>query len=211
MAKHGNRGMTSPCGSADVLEALGVCITCTPERVAKCIETAGIGFMFSQAHHPAMKYAAPVRRELGFRTVFNLLGPLTNPAGATVQVIGVFDPSFTEPTALALRGLGSQRAFVVHGLDGLDELSTLGRTRVTELRNGAIRTYELTPAEVGLPVARAEDLKPESDPQGNAELVRSVLAGQPGPRRDIVLLNAAAALVAAVNAGTLERSEEALR
>jgi anthranilate phosphoribosyltransferase len=196
VAKHGNRGMTSTCGSADVLEALGVCITCPPAQVGECLDQAGIGFMFAQAHHPALKHAAPVRRELGFRTILNLVAPLTNPAGATAQVIGVFDPRSTELLALALRNLGSRRAFVVHGLDGLDELSTLGITRVTELRDGSIRTYELTPEEVGLPPAMPEDLRPDSDLSRNADLVRGVLAGHPGPRRDIVLLNAAAALVA---------------
>src|SRR5436190_3458568 len=173
VAKHGNRGMTSACGSADVLEALGVCIACAPERVAECVEQAGIGFMFAQAHHPALKHAAPVRRELWFRTILNLVAPLTNPAGATAQVIGVFDPGCTELLAQALRNLGSRRAFVVHGLDGLDELSTLGRTRVTELQDGAIRTYEMTPADVGLPPAKPDDLRPGDDAAANARLSRA--------------------------------------
>jgi anthranilate phosphoribosyltransferase len=160
--------------------------------------------MFAQAHHPALKHAAPVRRELGFRTILNLVAPLTNPAGATAQVIGVFDPAFTELLAMALRNLGSQRAFVVHGLDGLDELSTLGRTRVTELCDGTIRTYELTPGEVDLPTATPEDLSPGGNPLENAEMVRAVLSGHPGPRRDIVLLNAAAALVAGGAAHSLQ-------
>lgn len=212
VAKHGNRGMTSPCGSADVLEALGVCITCPPERVAACVDEAGIGFMFAQAHHPALKHVAPVRRELGFRTILNLVAPLTNPAGATAQVIGVFDPSLTELLASALRNLGSRRAFVVHGLDGLDELSTLGRTRITELRDGAIRTYELAPVEVGLPVANAADLDHAGSPEANAGVVREVLGGRTGPRRDIVLLNAAAALVAGGSAASLgEGVEQAAR
>jgi anthranilate phosphoribosyltransferase len=208
VAKHGNRGMTSPCGSADVLEALGVCITCPPERVTACVDEAGIGFMFAPAHHPATKFAGPVRRELGFRTVFNLLGPLTNPAGATAQVIGVFDPALTELLATALRNLGSRRAFVVHGLDGLDELSTLGRTRVSELKDGVVRTYELTPDEAGLPLATAADLNHAGSPEANAVVVREVLAGQPGPRRDIVLLNAAAGLVAGGAADTLREGIE---
>jgi anthranilate phosphoribosyltransferase len=195
VAKHGNRAMSSCCGSADVLEALGVCIACSPERVEACVEEAGFGFMFAQAHHPAMKHAAPVRRELGFRTVFNLLGPLTNPAGAGAQVIGVFEPGLTELLALALRNLDCRRALVVHGLDGLDEISTVGRTRVTELRDGLIRTYELTPDEVDLPAATAADLTPGASPEASAALLREVLAGRPGPRRDIVLLNAAAALM----------------
>lgn len=208
VAKHGNRGMTSACGSADVLEALGICITCSPERIAACVDQAGIGFMFAQAHHPAMKHAAPVRRELGFRTVFNLLGPLTNPAGATAQVIGVYDPSLTELLILALRNLGSRRAFVVHGLDGLDEFSTLGSTRVTELDGSIVRTYEMTPDEVGLPTAAAADIADAGSSEGNATLAREVLQGQPGPRRDIVLLNAAAALVAGGAAGSLREGIE---
>jgi len=208
VAKHGNRAMSSSCGSADVLEALGVCIACPPERVTACVEKAGIGFMFAQAHHPAMKHAAPVRRELGFRTVFNLLGPLTNPAGAAAQVIGVFEPGLTELLALALRNLECRRAFVVYGWDGLDELSTLGRTRVTELKEGAIRTYELTPDELGLPAASAADLEPGGSPEANAAVVRAVLAGHPGARRDIVLLNAAAALVAGGAAESLREGIE---
>ena len=208
VAKHGNRGVTSSCGSADVLEALGICITCPPERIAACVDQAGIGFMFAPAHHPATKFAGPVRKELGFRTAFNLLGPLTNPAGATAQVIGVYDPALTELLAIALRNLGSRRAFVVHGLDGLDELSTLGRTRVSELKDGIVRTYELTPDEVGLPVASAADLNHAGSPEANAAIVREVLAGRPGPRRDIVLLNAAAGLVAGGAADALREGIE---
>jgi anthranilate phosphoribosyltransferase len=155
-----------------------------------------------------MKHAAPVRRELGFRTVFNLLGPLTNPAGAEVQVIGVFDPTLTELLAYALRNLGCRRAFVVHGLDGLDELSTVGRTRVTELRAGEIRTFELAPDEVGLSVANASDLGHAGSAQANAALVHEVLEGRPGARRDIVLLNAAAALVVAGAAASLQEGIE---
>jgi anthranilate phosphoribosyltransferase len=208
VAKHGNRGVTSSCGSADVLEALGVCITCGPEQIAACVEEAGIGFMFAQAHHPAMKHAGPIRRELGFRTVFNLLGPLTNPAGATTQVIGVFDASLTELLARALRNLGSHRAFVVYGLDGLDELSTLGRTRVTELCDGEIRTYELTPADVGLATTTAQEIADAGSPEANAAIVREILEGRTGPRREIVLLNAAAALVAGGAANSLQEGIE---
>jgi anthranilate phosphoribosyltransferase len=208
VAKHGNRAMSSSCGSADVLEALGVCISCPPERVEACVEEAGFGFMFAQAHHPAMKHAAPVRRVLGFRTVFNLLGPLTNPAGAAAQIIGVFEPGLTELLALALRNLECRRAFVVHGLDGLDEISTVGRTRVTELKDGTIRTYELTPDEVGLPAAAAADLNHGGSPAANAALLREVLEGRPGPRREIVLLNAAAALVVAGAAESLREGIE---
>jgi anthranilate phosphoribosyltransferase len=203
VAKHGNRGMTSACGSADVLEALGVGIAIPPERVAACIDDVGIGFMFAQAHHPAMKHAAPVRRELGFRTLFNLVAPLTNPAGATAQVVGVFRPEFTELLAEALGRLGCRRAFVVHGLDGLDEFSTVGATRVSELRDGGVSTYELRPEDVGLTPVAAAALADAGDLAGNAALVREVLEGAPGPRREIVLLNAAAALVAAGAAADL--------
>lgn len=214
VAKHGNRAITSECGSADVLEALGVCVTCAPESVAACIDEAGIGFMFAPAHHPAMKHVGPIRRELGFRTVFNLLGPLTNPAAAEAQVIGVFQADLTELLAAALRQLGSRRAFVVYGLDGLDEISTLGPTRVTELRDGALHTYELRPEEVGLTSTTAAELAPAADAAGNAELTRGVLEGRPGPRRDIVLLNAAAGLVAGGAAPSLREgialAEEAI-
>jgi anthranilate phosphoribosyltransferase len=204
IAKHGNRAMSSSCGSADVLEALGVCITCPPDRVAACVEQAGIGFMFAQAHHPALKHAAPVRRELAFRTILNMAAPLTNPAGAGAQVIGVFDPALTELLGQALRNLGCRRAFVVYGLDGMDELSTVGRTRVTELRDGVISTYELAPEEVSLPRANPADLNQAGSPDENAALVREVLDGRPGPRRDIVLLNAAAALLVAGAARSLQ-------
>jgi anthranilate phosphoribosyltransferase len=197
VAKHGNRAITSACGSADVLEALGVNVALPPERVAACIDAVGIGFLFAQAHHPAMKHAAPVRRELGFRTIFNMLGPLTNPAGASAQVIGVFHPAFTELLAAALARLGCRRAFVVYGLDGLDELSTVGATRVTELCDGSIRTYELRPEEVGLSPSPPEALRPAEDATGNARITREVLQGAPGSRREVVLLNAAAALVVA--------------
>jgi anthranilate phosphoribosyltransferase len=208
VAKHGNRGITSSCGSADVLEALGVCIDCPPERVAACVDGAGIGFMFAPAHHPATRHAGAVRRELGFRTLINLLGPLTNPASATCQVIGVFDPALTEMIATVLRNLGSRRAFVVHGLDGLDEFSTLGTTRVSELRDGVVRTYDLTPEEVGLPRASAADVAEAGSVEANAALLREVLEGRPGPRREIVLLNAAAAVVAAGAAGSLPEGVE---
>lgn len=203
VAKHGNRAMTSKCGSADVLEALGVRLDCGPERVCACVEECGVGFLFAQAHHPAMRHAAPVRRELPFRTVFNLLGPLTNPAGARAQVIGVFDPRYTELVAGALRELGHERAFVVHGLDGLDELSTVGPTKVTELRDGEVRTFTLTPEEVGLPRAPVASLAPGRDAAESAVILERVLAGEPGARRDIVCLNAAAALVAGAAARDL--------
>jgi anthranilate phosphoribosyltransferase len=197
VAKHGNRAMTSQCGSADVLEALGVCITCSPERVATCIDEAGIGFMFAQAHHPALKHVSPVRRELGFRTIFNLAAPLSNPAGAPAQVVGVFQPELTELLAGVLRQLGTRRAFVVYGLDGLDEISTTGPTKISELQDGEVRTYTLHPEEVGLTPAPPAALAPGANAAENAAITTGVLEGRPGPGREIVLLNAAAALVAA--------------
>jgi anthranilate phosphoribosyltransferase len=197
VAKHGNRGMTSACGSADVLEALGVRIDCAPPAVIACVDDCGIGFLFAQAHHPAMRHVAPVRRELPYRTIFNLLGPLTNPAGAAAQVIGVYDPALLDPLAEALRALGCSRALVVHGVDGLDELSTLGATGVTELRDGDLRSYMVQPEELGLPRAAAEQVAPAGTVAENAALLAGVLEGERGPRRDIVLLNAAAALLVA--------------
>lgn len=215
VAKHGNRAMTSKCGSADVLEALGVRIDLTPEQVCACIEEVGIGFLFAQAHHPAMRHVGPVRKELPFRTVFNCLGPLTNPAGASSQVIGVYEPRLVPLLAEALVNLGCRRAMVVHGLDGLDEISTLGPTRVAEIRNGEIRYAELTPERFGLEEAAPEALGPGEDPAEGALLLRRVLEGEAGPRQDIVLLNAAAALLVAGAAddlaGGLERARESLR
>jgi anthranilate phosphoribosyltransferase len=195
VAKHGNRSVSSKCGSADVLEALSVRVERPPEEVARCVDEIGIGFMFAPAFHPAMKHAMPVRRELGLRTVFNALGPLTNPAGAEAQVIGVYSPALTELHAGALRNLGCRRAFVVHGLDGLDELSTVGATRVTELRDGELKTYELTPEELGLRRSTAEEIAGAA-PADNAGTLVGVLEGRDGPKRDIVLLNAAAAIAA---------------
>ncbi len=202
VAKHGNRSASSKCGSADVLEALGIKVQQTPEEVARYVDEVGIGFMFAQAYHPAMKHAGPVRRELAIRTVFNALGPLTNPAGADAQVIGVYSPALTEMHAAVLRNLGSKRAFVVHGQDGMDEISTLGATRITELRDGKTRSYDLTPEEVGLPRARPEELA-GGTPEQNAELLVDLLVGKEGAARDIVLLNAAAAIAAAGLAETL--------
>jgi anthranilate phosphoribosyltransferase len=203
VAKHGNRGMTSPCGSADVLEALGVRIDCEPARIAECVDRCGVGFMFAQAHHPAMRFVAPVRRELPFRTVFNLLGPLANPAGATRQVIGVFEAPAADLLAEALREMGHERAIVAHGLGGLDELSTVGPTRIVELRRGELRRYEVHPEEVGLDRAESDALAPGSSVAEAAAILVRVLEGEPGPRRDIVLLNSAAALVVADAAGEL--------
>jgi anthranilate phosphoribosyltransferase len=196
VAKHGNRSISSQCGSADVLEALGVDLHLTPQRVAECIAQIGIGFLFAPLLHTAVRHAMPARRRLGGRTVFNLLGPLTNPAGAQAQVLGVYDASLTERAAQALVELGTRRAFVVHGADGLDEVSLSGETRVSEVRDGAVRTYTVTPEDFGLPRALLSVLA-GGDAQQNAQMIRDVLGGQAGPRRDVVLANAAAALVAA--------------
>jgi anthranilate phosphoribosyltransferase len=196
MAKHGNRAMSGACGSADVLEALGARIDLTPQQVGECIRRAGFGFMFAQAFHPAMKHVAPVRRELGIRTVFNVLGPLTNPAGAEAQVLGVARPELAPLMAEALSRLGTRRALVVHGDGGVDKLSLSGPTTVHEVRSGEITEYTITPEEAGLSPAPIESVRGGSADE-SAAIVRSVLAGDEGPRRDIVLLNAAAALVVA--------------
>ena len=195
VAKHGNRSVSSHCGSADVLEALGVNLNLSPEAVARCVDEIGIGFLFAPRFHPAMKHAIGPRREMGVRTVFNVLGPLTNPAGAQVQVLGVYDPVLTETMAGVLGSLGCRAAFVVHGADGLDELSTTGPNRVSQLDNGSIRSYVLDPTDVGLPRVSVSALR-GGDAAENAAILRSVLQGEIGPRRDVVLLNAAAALVA---------------
>ncbi len=202
IAKHGNRSVSSKCGSADVLEALGIKVEQSPAEVARCIDEIGIGFMFAPAFHPAMKHAGPVRRELALRTVFNALGPLTNPAGADCQVIGVYKPELTEMHASVLRNLGCRRALVVYGKDGLDELSTLGPTIVTEVRDGWQRTYEITPEELGLRRAEPTEVR-GGTPGENAVLLRALLEGEEGAPRDIVLLNAAAAIVAGEGADTL--------
>ena len=202
VAKHGNRAMTSRCGSADVLEALGARIDLSPEQVKACLEETGVGFMFAPSFHPAMKFAAGPRREIGVRTVFNILGPLTNPAGAACQVLGVADPSLAETMALVLARLGSRRALVVHGRDGLDEMSISGPTLVCELAGGRVRQYEVTPQEVGLALSDATSVA-GGTPEENAAALREVLAGRPGPRRDIVLMNAAAGLVALERAAAL--------
>ncbi len=213
VAKHGNRSVSSRCGSADLLEALGVNLELTPEQVAHCIDEVGIGFLFAPRLHPAMKHAIGPRREMGVRTIFNILGPLTNPAGATRQIMGVYDPSLTSPLAQVLGKLGAQAAFVVHGADGLDELSTTGINRVSHLRDGWVKDFALDPAELGLPGARLEDLR-GGTVEENAQITQAILAGERGPRRDVVLLNAAAALVAGGAAGDfeegLQRAAEAI-
>jgi anthranilate phosphoribosyltransferase len=197
IAKHGNRAVSSTCGSADVLEALGIKIDMPAAQVADCIDQVGIGFMFAPAMHPAMKHAGPVRREMAIRTVFNMLGPLANPAQAQAQVLGVYSPALTEFHAQVLKNLGSTRALVVHGLEGLDEISTVGPTRISELKDGVVNTYELQPEDVGLSRTSLEELRSGDCPQENAKLLVEILEGKDGPRRDIVILNAAAALLCA--------------
>ena len=195
VAKHGNRAASSQSGSADVLKALGVNIEIGPEHVGTCIDDVGIGFLFAVTLHGAMKYAIGPRREIGIRTIFNVLGPLTNPAGAQAQVVGVYTPSLTEPLANVLKNLGSRRAFVVHGGDGLDEITTTTTTQVSELVDGEVNTYRLDPTELGIPTAQPSDLK-GGTPEENADMTLSVLRGEKCPKRDIVLINAAAAIVA---------------
>ncbi len=202
VAKHGNRSVSSRCGSADVFEALGVHVAAPPAVVERCLERVGIAFLFAPVFHPAMKHAAEVRRALGIRTAFNLLGPLTNPAGATRQVVGVARPEHTELVARALAALGTERAWVVHGADGLDELSTTGYTKVSECRDGVVRTFYVHPSDYGLPKADPAALK-GGDAAANAEIARRVLAGDRGPLRDIVLLNAGAALFVAGQSGSV--------
>lgn len=202
VAKHGNRAATSRCGSADVLEALGVAIDLGPEQVATCLREAGVGFMFAPAFHPAMKHVMPVRRELGVRTVFNLLGPLTNPAGAQAQLLGVADALAHEKMARVLAALGTRHALVVRSVDGVDEIALSGPTVVYEVRDGAVERYQITPQELGLGPAPAEALRGGTAAE-NAAIICDVLGGERSPRRDIVLLNAAAALLAADAVATL--------
>jgi anthranilate phosphoribosyltransferase len=194
VAKHGNRSFTSKCGSADVLEALGVRIELTPERMADVLEEAGIVFMFAPLLHPAMRHVGPVRRALGIATIMNILGPLTNPAGARRQVLGVADPALLDLIPEALKELGHLRALVVHGAPGMDEVSPVGPTRVVELKDGRLRDYEMTPEAMGVEAATLEGLR-GGDPARNAEMVEAVLSGEPGPTRTAVLVNAAAALL----------------
>jgi anthranilate phosphoribosyltransferase len=196
VAKHGNRAASSKCGSSDLLEALGVRIENPKEKLEAMLREVGIAYFHAPNFHPAMKHAGPVRKELGFRTVFNLLGPLCNPAGANVQVVGLFSPDFCRPYAEVLRALGSRRAFVVHGHGGLDELSTTGDNAGFELRDGKLSEFVLGPGHVGLPAGRLQDLAGGS-PSDNAAIAREILSGAKGPRRDVVVLNAAVALVAA--------------
>ncbi len=195
IAKHGNRSVSSRCGSADLLQTLGANLELNPEQVARCIDEVGIGFLFAPMLHPAMKHALGPRQEIGLRTIFNILGPLSNPAGAKRQLLGVYNSDLTELMAEVLLALGAEHAFVVHGADGLDELSTTGQNRVSRLYNGRIETYALDPRELGLPRASLNDFA-GGTAEDNAAITRALLQGEQGPKRDIVLLNAAAALVA---------------
>jgi anthranilate phosphoribosyltransferase len=203
VAKHGNRALSSRSGAADVLSALGVKIDLAPAEISRCIAEAGIGFMFAPAHHPAMKHVGPTRVELGTRTIFNLLGPLSNPAGVRRQMVGVFSKQWVEPLAHVLRNLGSERAYVVHGSDGLDEITISGPTSVAALDNGQVRTFEITPEDVGLPRAKPEAVR-GGDADANAEALKAVLQGKPSPFRDVAVFNAAAALVVAGKADDLK-------
>ncbi len=203
IAKHGNRALSSRSGAADVLGALGVKIDLSPSEITRCIYEAGVGFMFAPAHHPAMKNVGPTRVELGTRTIFNLLGPLSNPASVKRQMVGVFSRQWVEPLAQVLKNLGSERAYVVHGSDGLDEITTSGPTSVAALTDGKVTTFEITPDDVGLAKARPEDLR-GGDAEANASALMDVLKGKKGPFRDIAILNAAAALVVADKAQDLK-------
>lgn len=195
VAKHGNRSVSSLCGSADVVEALGVNLELSPELVGNCIDEVGIGFLYAPLLHKAMKYVMTARREIRIRTVFNILGPLTNPAGASAQVVGVYQERLTEVLANVLNELGSRRAFVVHGLDGLDEISLSGESKVSEVREGRVRTYMVAPKDFGLAQAPLSALHGGNAAE-NAQIIKGLLAGETGPRRDVVLMNASMAIVA---------------
>ncbi|HET9611493.1 MAG TPA: anthranilate phosphoribosyltransferase [Acidimicrobiales bacterium] len=210
VCKHGNRAASSSAGTADVLEALGVRIDCGPAEVARCVADAGIGFCFAPRYHPAMRHAGPTRRELGIPTAFNMLGPLANPAGARRLMIGVADPAMAERMAGVLAARGAERAMIVHGDDGLDELTIAATSRVVELRDGDVTTYEIDPLALGIARAPAESVV-GGDPATNAALARRVLDGEHGPHRDIVVLNAAAALVVAGVADDLKAGLETAR
>ncbi|MBI4848504.1 MAG: anthranilate phosphoribosyltransferase [Nitrospirae bacterium] len=194
VAKHGNRSVSSKCGSADVLEALGIKIDLEPHKVERCLESTGFGFMFAPLFHPAMKYAIGPRKEMGIRTVFNILGPLTNPAGAERQVMGVFHDALTETLAKVLANLGVKHAFVVHGEDGLDEITNTDRTKISELKDGRVDTYFISPEDLGLEAAKKTDLT-GGTAQENAQITIDILKGEKGPKRDVVIMNSAAALI----------------
>jgi len=201
VAKHGNRNVSSACGSADVLEALGVSIGIGPDKMKECLDDIGICFLFAPTFHSAMKFAIGPRKEIGIRTIFNIIGPLTNPAGAPAQLLGVFSPDLTETLAMVLKNLGSRKAYIVHGLDKLDEISTCAETRVAELANGTVNTYSISPEQFGLKRATHADIE-GGGPGRNAEIIRNILDGEKGPKRDIVALNAAFALAASAIAAT---------
>lgn len=203
VAKHGNRSVSSKSGCADVLEALGVNIVLSPEQAEKCLENLGICFMFAPAFHKSMKYAAGPRKELGIRTIFNVLGPLTNPAGAKAQLLGVFDGRLTEPIASVLVNLGVERAMVIHGSDGMDEITVTGATKVSEVSDGKITNYEINPEDFGIKRAEKAQLV-GGDAKANADIILSVFKGEKGPKRDIVLLNSAAALYVGKKAENLK-------
>ena len=202
VAKHGNRSVSSRCGSADILEALGINIRMSKERIEECMEKIGIAFLFAQDLHPAMKYAMPARKEISAKTMFNILGPLTNPASATHQLIGVYDERWTEILARVLTNLGSVHALVVHGEDGLDEITTTANTKISETSQGKIKSYEISPEDFGFKKSRPEDLK-GGDASVNAQILLDVLNGVAGPKSDIVLLNAAAAIYVADKARSI--------
>jgi anthranilate phosphoribosyltransferase len=195
VAKHGNRSVSSHCGSADLLQTLGVNLELSPEQVARCIDEVGIGFLFAPKLHPAMKYALGPRQEIGLRTIFNILGPLSNPAGAKRQLLGVYNSNLTELMAEVLRALGAEHAFVVHGADGLDELSVTGQNKISRLYDGDIETYYLNPENLGLPRAKLIDLAGGSV-EDNAAITKALLVGANGPKRDVILFNTAAVLIA---------------
>lgn len=205
VAKHGNRAASSKCGAADVLEALGVNITIAPEKSKEILEKIGICFLFAQNYHIAMKYVAPVRKELGIRTVFNILGPLSNPAGANMQLLGVYEEEMVEPMAKVLSQLGVKNAMVVYGTDGLDEISMSAPTSVCEVRDGVFKTYRIEPEQFGLARCRKEDLV-GGTPEENAQITKEILSGKKGPKTDAVILNSAAALYVANAAATLEEA-----
>jgi anthranilate phosphoribosyltransferase len=210
VAKHGNRSISSACGSADVLEKLGVNLDLPAEKVAQCVTEIGVGFLFAPALHGAMKYAIGPRKEIGIRTIFNILGPLTNPAGADRQVLGVYREDLVAPLAQVLAGLGCKRGFVVHGSDGMDEITLSGPTLVAEISDGSVELQTITPEQFGLQRCTLADLQ-GGDAERNAAIVRAVLSGEPGPKRDVVVLNGAYALLAAGQAQSITEGIEQIR
>lgn len=207
VAKHGNRSVSSKCGSADLLKQMGVIVEAGPPVMERCLQEVGIAFLYAPTLHKAMKYAIGPRREMGIRTIFNILGPLTNPAGAKAQLLGVYDPALTEVLAQVLGELGSERVFVVHGEDGLDEITLTGETKVSELKEGKVTTYRVHPEQFGLKTCPAERLA-GGEPERNAEIAREILGGEPGPERDVVVLNSAFAIVAGGGAAEIKEAME---